>query len=110
MSDPLAEVLALEAEGLLFSAHDRAMAALAEHPDDAALRYRATLTIARAGATAMALDLFHRLRLDAEAGPRDRHARRAAHQGPRLRTAGRRCAAPLLARSDAALRGAVAHP
>ncbi len=69
MSDPLAEVLALEAEGLLFSAHDRAMAALAEHPDDAALRYRATLTIARAGATAMALDLFHRLRLDAEPDP-----------------------------------------
>jgi hypothetical protein len=69
MSDPLAEVLALEAEGLLFSAHDRAMAALADRPDDAALRYRATLTIARAGATAMALDLFHRLRLDAETDP-----------------------------------------
>lgn len=67
MSDPLAEVLALEAEGLLFSAHDRAMAALAERPGDVALRYRATLTMARAGATAMALDLFHRLGLDAEA-------------------------------------------
>ena len=39
MSDPLAEVLALEAEGLLFSAHDRAMAALSERPDDAALRW-----------------------------------------------------------------------
>jgi hypothetical protein len=69
MSDPLAEVLALEAEGLLFSAHDRAMAALAERPDDVALRYRAALTIARAGATAMALDLFHRLRLDTESDP-----------------------------------------
>lgn len=69
MSDPLAEVLALEAEGLLFSAHDRAMAALADHPDDVALRYRATLTIARAGATGVALDLFHKLRLDAEADP-----------------------------------------
>ena len=69
MSDPLAEVLALEAEGLLFSAHDRAMAALAERPGDVALRYRATLTIARAGATAMALDLFHSLRLDAESDP-----------------------------------------
>lgn len=69
MSEPLAEVLALEAEGLLFSAHDRAMAALAERPDDVALRYRATLTIARAGATSMALDLFHRLRLDAESDP-----------------------------------------
>lgn len=69
MSDPLAEVLALEAEGLLFSAHDRAMAALAERPDDVALRYRAALTIARAGATGMALDLFHRLRLDAETDP-----------------------------------------
>ena len=69
MSDPLAEVLALEAEGLLFSAHDRAMAALSERPDDAALRYRATLTIARAGATGRALDLFHQLRLDAESDP-----------------------------------------
>lgn len=69
MSDPLAEVLALEAEGLLFSAHDRAMAGLAERPDDVPLRYRATLTIARAGATGMALDLFHRLGLDGEADP-----------------------------------------
>jgi hypothetical protein len=69
MSDPLAEVLALEAEGLLFSAHDRAMAALADQPDDLALRYRAALTLARAGATGMALDLFHRLRLDAESDP-----------------------------------------
>lgn len=69
MTDPLAEVLALEAEGLLLSAHDRAMAALSEHPDDPALRYRATLTIARAGATGRALDLFHQLRLDAESDP-----------------------------------------
>ncbi|MBR0652557.1 hypothetical protein GXW78_23070 [Roseomonas terrae] len=69
MSDSLAEVLALEAEGLLLSAHDRAMAALAEDPDDAALRYRATLTIARAGATGRALDLFHQLRLHAESDP-----------------------------------------
>lgn len=64
MSDPLAEVLALEAEGLLFSAHDRAIAALADRPDDVPLRYRATLNIARAGATGMALDLFRRLGLD----------------------------------------------
>lgn len=69
MSDPLAEVLALEAEGLLLSAHDRAMAALSERPDDPALRYRATLTIARAGATRRALDLFHQLRLDSESDP-----------------------------------------
>jgi hypothetical protein len=69
MSDPLAEVLALEAEGLLFSAHDRAMAALADRPGDPALRYRATLAIARAGATAVALDLFHRLGLEAESDP-----------------------------------------
>ena len=69
MSDSLADVLALEAEGLLLSAHDRAMAALSEHPDDPALRYRATLTIARAGATGRALDLFHQLRLDAESDP-----------------------------------------
>ncbi len=69
MPDPLAEVLALEAEGLLFSAHDRAMSALADHPGDPALRYRAVLTMARAGATEMALDLFHRLHLDAEADP-----------------------------------------
>ncbi len=69
MSDPLAEVLALEAEGFLLSAHDRAMAALSDHPDDPALRYRATLTIARAGATGRALDLFHQLRLDAESDP-----------------------------------------
>ena len=64
MPDPLSEVLALEAEGLLFSAHDRAMAALAQAPEDVPLRYRATLNLARAGATGMALDLFHRLRLD----------------------------------------------
>ncbi|MBP0466550.1 hypothetical protein J5Y09_21660 [Roseomonas sp. PWR1] len=69
MSDPLAEVLALEAEGLLLSAHDRAMAALTERPGDPALRYRAALTIARAGATGRALDLFHELRLDAETDP-----------------------------------------
>lgn len=69
MSDPVAEVLALEAEGLLLSAHDRAMAALSERPDDPQLRYRATLTIARAGATGRALDLFHQLRLDAESDP-----------------------------------------
>lgn len=69
MSDPLAEVQALEAEGLLLSAHDRAMAALAERPGDVSLRYRAVLTLARAGATGRALDLFHELRLDAEADP-----------------------------------------
>ncbi len=101
MSDPLAEVLAMEAEGLLFSAHDRAMAALAERPDDVALRYRATLTIARAGATGMALDLFHRLHLDAEADPevaalgarliKDRAFERpAAERGPLLAEAARR--------------------
>lgn len=101
MSDPLAEVLALEAEGLLFSAHDRAMAALADHPDDVALRYRATLTIARAGATGMALDLFHRLRLDAESDPevaalgarliKDRAFEQpAAVRGPLLAEAARR--------------------
>ena len=101
MSDPLAEVLALEAEGLLFSAHDRAMAALAQRPDDVALRYRATLTIARAGATGMALDLFHRLRLDAESDPevaalgarliKDRAFEQpAAVRGPLLAEAARR--------------------
>ncbi len=101
MSDPLAEVLALEAEGLLFSAHDRAMAALAERPDDPALRYRAALTIARAGATGRALDLFHQLRLDAEADPeiaalgarliKDRALDQpAAARGPLLAEAARR--------------------
>lgn len=101
MSDPLAEVLALEAEGLLFSAHDRAMAALAERPDDPALRYRAALTIARAGATGRALDLFHQLRLDAESDPeiaalgarliKDRALDQpAAARGPLLAEAARR--------------------
>ncbi|MFN6956513.1 MAG: tetratricopeptide repeat-containing protein, partial [Acetobacteraceae bacterium] len=101
MSDPLAEVLALEAEGLLFSAHDRAMAALAERPGDKALRYRAALTIARAGATGRALDLFHQLRLDAEADPeiaalgarliKDRALEQpAAARGPLLAEAARR--------------------
>jgi hypothetical protein len=101
MSEALAEVLALEAEGLLLSAHDRAMAALSDHPDDAALRYRATLTIARAGATGRALDLFHQLRLDAEQDPeiaalgarliKDRAFERpAAARGPLLAEAARR--------------------
>ncbi|WP_170979337.1 tetratricopeptide repeat-containing protein [Roseomonas sp. HF4] len=101
MSDPLSEVLALEAEGLLFSAHDRAMVALAERPDDVALRYRATLTIARTGATVMALDLFHRLRLEAVADPevaalgarllKDRAFEQpVAVRGPLLREAARR--------------------
>lgn len=101
MTDTLAEVLALEAEGLLFSAHDRAMAALAERPGDTALRYRATLTIARAGATSRALDLFHQLRLDAESDPeiaalgarliKDRALEQpAAARGPLLAEAARR--------------------
>ncbi|GGJ31305.1 tetratricopeptide repeat-containing protein [Neoroseomonas lacus] len=101
MSDSLAEVLALEAEGLLLSAHDRAMAAMADHPDDPALRYRATLTIARAGATGRALDLFHQLRLDAEPDPeiaalgarliKDRAFERpVAARGPLLAEAARR--------------------
>lgn len=101
MTDTLAEVLALEAEGLLLSAHDRAMAALAERPDDTALRYRATLTIARAGATSRALDLFHRLGLDAESDPeiaalgarliKDRALEQpAAARGPLLAEAARR--------------------
>ena len=101
MPNPLAEVLALEAEGLLLSAHDRAMAALSEHPDDPALRYRATLTIARAGATDRAFDLFHQLRLDAESDPeiaalgarliKDRAFEQpAAARGPLLAEAARR--------------------
>jgi len=69
MRDPLEDVLALEADGFLFSAHDRAMAALAEHPEDRRLAYRAVLTLARSGATAMALALFGRLGLDAESDP-----------------------------------------
>ena len=101
MSDSLAEVLALEADGLLLSAHDRAMAALSDDPDDPALRYRATLTIARAGATGRALDLFHQLRLDAEPDPeiaalgarliKDRAFEQpAAARGPLLAEAARR--------------------
>lgn len=101
MSDPLAEVLALEAQGLLFSAHDRAMAALEARPDDVQLRYRATLNLARAGATAMALDLYHRLHLDTVADPevaalgarliKDRALEHpAATRGPLLAEAARR--------------------
>jgi hypothetical protein len=60
---PLDEVLALEAEGFLLSAHDRAMAAIEAGAEDPRLRHRAVLTLARPGATARALELFERLRL-----------------------------------------------
>ncbi len=70
MSNPrdtlLQDILAAEAAGLMLTAHDRAMGALAQHPDDRRFAHRAVLTLARAGATAMALGLFERLGLAAE--------------------------------------------
>ncbi|MCK8783512.1 hypothetical protein M0638_03835 [Roseomonas sp. NAR14] len=67
--DPLEEVQALQADGLLLSAHDRAMAALGARPDDLWLRHAAVLTLASAGATGRALDLFGRLALAEETDP-----------------------------------------
>lgn len=73
MPDPrdqlLQEIIAAEAAGLLLTAHDRAMGALASYPDDRRFAHRAVLTLARAGATAMALGLFQRLGLADEPDP-----------------------------------------
>jgi len=62
----LTAILAAESAGLLLSAHDRAMSALAEHPGDRRLAHRAVLNLARSGATAMALELFQKLGLSEE--------------------------------------------
>lgn len=64
-----AEIRAAEAAGLLLSAHDLAMTALADHPGETLLGHRAVLNLARAGATAMALELFQKLGLGDEADP-----------------------------------------
>lgn len=65
----LAEIRTAEAAGLVLSAHDRAMTALADHPDNRILAHRAVLNLARAGATAMALELFQALGLGEEKDP-----------------------------------------
>lgn len=62
-------ILDLEARGLLFSAHDAAMTALAEAPQDWRLAHRAVLNLARCGATEHALTLFGKLRLHGVAEP-----------------------------------------
>lgn len=67
--DRLRPILDFEARGLLFSAHDAAMAALGEAPDDRRLAYHAVLALARSGATAPALALFYRLGLHGVADP-----------------------------------------
>ncbi|WP_421996151.1 tetratricopeptide repeat-containing protein [Roseococcus sp.] len=67
--DRLRPILDFEARGLLFSAHDAAMAALGEAPEDRGLAYHAVLALARSGATAPALALFHRLGLHGVADP-----------------------------------------
>ena len=59
-----AEVAALAAEGQIFAAHDRAMAALAAGATDDWLAQHAVLTLAQTGALGPALALFHRLGLD----------------------------------------------
>lgn len=68
-SELLSEILAAEAAGLLLSAHDLAMTALAADPGNRAIAHRAVLTLARAGATAMALELFHKLGLSEAKDP-----------------------------------------
>lgn len=65
----LEAILDFEARGLLFSAHDAAMAALAAAPDDRQLAYHAVLTLARSGATGHALALFQDLHLSTDADP-----------------------------------------
>ena len=62
-------ILDLEARGLLFSAHDAAMTALARAPQDWRLAHRAVLNLARCGATGHALALFGELRLHGVAEP-----------------------------------------
>lgn len=68
-SAELEAILDLEARGLLFSAHDAAMAALARAPQDWRLAHRAVLTLARSGATDHALALFGTLQLGGAAEP-----------------------------------------
>lgn len=60
-----AEVSALEADGQIFAAHDRAMTALAAGAEDDWLRQHAVLTLAQLGALGPALALFRDLGLDA---------------------------------------------
>lgn len=57
------EVRRLESAGDFLEAHERAMAALSAWPDDPALRFRAVLTLARAGTIDDALALYDRLKL-----------------------------------------------
>lgn len=54
----LEAVLAQERRGELLTAFDLAERGLAEHPDDLALKHRAVLALARAGATAQAAERF----------------------------------------------------
>jgi len=67
------EVRRLESAGDFLEAHERAMAALARWPDDITLRFRAVLTLARAGTIDDALTLYDRLKL-AEVASEDERA------------------------------------
>jgi hypothetical protein len=69
MDDVLDQVRALEAQGLFLSAHDRAMAGIEAGVAGDALRHRAVLALARAGATTSALGLLRRLGLTGSADP-----------------------------------------
>lgn len=57
------EVKRLESAGDFLEAHERAMAALARWPDDVTLRFRAVLTLTRAGTIDDALALYDELKL-----------------------------------------------
>lgn len=62
-AEAIAKVRRLESAGDLLEAHERAMSALKRWPDDPTLRYRAVLTLARAGTLDHALALYDELRL-----------------------------------------------
>lgn len=62
----LREVKDSERRGELLAAHDLATRALGEHPRDVALRHRAVLLLARAGATRTAVQRFAELALGEE--------------------------------------------
>jgi hypothetical protein len=65
----LQEVVELQSQGLLLSAHDRAMAAITAGADEDRLRHLAVLTLARAGATSSALALLQRFGLASSDDP-----------------------------------------
>jgi tetratricopeptide (TPR) repeat protein len=65
LNETIALVRALESAGDFLEAHETAMMAREIWPDDPTLRFRAVLTLARAGTTAAAIELYDTLKLGA---------------------------------------------